>query len=259
MFLAAAAVALAALALAVTATARDGADDPPGEHREHAQGEAGDDRGGDSRRGRDRDGDRLPDRWERRHGLSPRVKQTHRDPDRDQLDNLGELRRHTNPRDHDTDDDGIDDGEDRDRDEDRDEDELEFSGTILSFADGILTIRASSGQTVTGQVTDATRISCEAERAASREGDDNSGSSNSGSGSGSNSGSAASGSGSGHTDEGDGSNSGPGPNSGPGREGDRRPDVPCGREVLVAGARVDEAELHSSPSGAVFTEVELDR
>jgi len=68
-----------------------------------------------------------------------------------------------------------------------------------------------------------------------------------------------SGPGSGTTGEGDGSTSGPGPNSGPDREGDRRPDVPCGREVLVAGARVDEAELQSSPSGAVFTEVELDR
>jgi len=247
IFLAAAAVALVALALAGAATAHDGADDPPGEHREHAQGEAGDDRG-DDRRDRDRDRDRLPDRWERRHGLSIRVKQTHRDPDRDRLDNLGELRRHTNPRDHDTDDDGVDDGEDRDQDEDRDEDELEFSGTIASFADGILTIRASNGQTVTGRVTDGTRISCEAERAARRDGDEDSGSGNSGSGSSSS-----------PTGEGGGSNSGPSPSSGPGREGDRDRDIACGREVLVPGARVDEAELQSTPSGAVFTEVELDR
>ena len=47
----------------------------------------------------DRNGDRIPDRWERRHRLSLKVKQTQRDQDHDGLNNLGEFRAKTNPRD----------------------------------------------------------------------------------------------------------------------------------------------------------------
>ena len=59
---------------------------------------------------RDRDGDRLPDRWERRHKLSTNKKSAKADPDRDRLSNLREYRLRTNPRRADTDRDGLRDG-----------------------------------------------------------------------------------------------------------------------------------------------------
>jgi hypothetical protein len=68
--------------------------------------------------GRDSNNDRIPDRWEKKHGLSLHVKQTNRDQDRDGLKNLGEFRAKTDPRDDDTDNDGTEDG-DEDRDHDR--------------------------------------------------------------------------------------------------------------------------------------------
>jgi autotransporter family porin len=61
----------------------------------------------------DRNHDRIPDRWEQRHGLSLRVNQARRDTDRDRLTNLREYRLHTDPRRRDTDRDGILDGRDR--------------------------------------------------------------------------------------------------------------------------------------------------
>jgi hypothetical protein len=68
--------------------------------------------------GRDSNNDRIPDRWEKNHGLSTHVKQTNRDQDRDGLKNLGEFRAKTDPRDDDSDNDGTEDG-DEDRDHDR--------------------------------------------------------------------------------------------------------------------------------------------
>jgi Bacterial TSP3 repeat len=59
---------------------------------------------------RDRDHDRLPDRWERNHGLSPRKASAKRDPDSDHLRNLREFRLRTHPRRADTDRDGLRDG-----------------------------------------------------------------------------------------------------------------------------------------------------
>src|SRR3954449_5106310 len=64
---------------------------------------------------RDRDHDRLPDRWEKRHHLSTHKKSAKGDPDRDSLSNLAEFRSRTDPRDADSDNDGkADDDEDRD-------------------------------------------------------------------------------------------------------------------------------------------------
>ena len=66
---------------------------------------------------RDRDHDKMPDRWETKHGLSVTKKNARGDRDRDDLSNLGEFRSHTDPLDADTDDDCIQDGdEDRDGD-----------------------------------------------------------------------------------------------------------------------------------------------
>jgi hypothetical protein len=65
----------------------------------------------------DRDSDRLPDKWEKKHHLSTKAKSASKDPDKDGLSNLGEFRSKTDPRDADTDNDGIEDGdEDRDKD-----------------------------------------------------------------------------------------------------------------------------------------------
>ncbi|PTL59650.1 hypothetical protein [Paraconexibacter algicola] len=65
----------------------------------------------------DRDHDRMPDRWERSHQLSTRSDDSARDTDRDGLSNRGEYLSGTDPRDRDSDDDGVRDArEDRDRD-----------------------------------------------------------------------------------------------------------------------------------------------
>jgi hypothetical protein len=59
---------------------------------------------------RDRDHDRLPDRWERRHDLSTSTPSAMRDPDGDHLRNRRELRLRTHPRQADTDRDRLRDG-----------------------------------------------------------------------------------------------------------------------------------------------------
>jgi hypothetical protein len=58
---------------------------------------------------RDRDHDRLPDRWEKHHHLSTFKKSAKKDPDHDRLRNLREYRLRTNPRKKDTDGDGFSD------------------------------------------------------------------------------------------------------------------------------------------------------
>jgi len=100
-----------------------------------------------SGKSRDRNHDRLPDRWERAHHLSLKVKQAKRDQDRDGLDNRGEFRARTDPRDADTDDDGIKDGK-------------EHAGTIKSFEGGVLTIALARGGELSGTVDDRTEIEC---------------------------------------------------------------------------------------------------
>src|SRR3954462_15322387 len=66
---------------------------------------------------KDRDHDKMPDKWEKAHGLSAHKKNAKGDPDADGLINRGEFRSKTDPRDADSDDDGTEDGdEDRDHD-----------------------------------------------------------------------------------------------------------------------------------------------
>jgi hypothetical protein len=124
---------------------------------------------------KDRNHDRIPDRWEKRHHLSINVKQTKRDQDRDGLNNIGEFRHKSDPRDADTDDDGLRDGRevklgddpcDDDSDDDGIEDGDEGSGTITSFdsTTGTLTIALFSGGELTGQVLDGvTEVECDDE------------------------------------------------------------------------------------------------
>lgn len=173
---------------------------------------------------RDRNHDRIPDRWEKRHHLSTKVNQARRDQDRDHLRNRGELEAGTNPRDRDSDDDGLEDGE-------------ENAGTIESFdpQTGMLAIDLFGGGTISGLVTEQTEIECEhrGSEATASDSDENEDSDD---------------------------NSGPGSvGSGPGND-DEDDDVDedtCGPEALVAGATVHEAELELENGSAVFEKVEL--
>ena len=99
---------------------------------------------------KDRNHDRIPDRWERSHGLSLKVNQAKRDQDRDRLNNRQEWRSGTDPRDDDSDGDGVTDGD-------------ESSGTIAAYdpETGELTINVMNSGPVSGLVTDATEIKCD--------------------------------------------------------------------------------------------------
>jgi hypothetical protein len=136
---------------------------------------------------RDRDRDGLPDRWERKHGLSTQRASANADPDRDRVDNRNEYREGTNPRRRDSDRDRRLDGrEDRDRDglsnvaEDRsgndpddpdtDDDGIrdadENAGTVASFSGGRLTIALAGGGTLSGTIGDDTDLGCGSENEA---------------------------------------------------------------------------------------------
>ena len=126
---------------------------------------------------KDRNHDRIPDRWEKRHHLSLNVDQASRDQDGDHLTNSGEFRAGDNPRDRDSDDDGVIDGE-----------RTPARSPRSTRPPARLTITLFGGETVSGLVTDETEIRCGHDRgddstaSASRhgEGEDNSGPGNSG-------------------------------------------------------------------------------
>ncbi|MFL5871104.1 MAG: hypothetical protein ACJ75R_08475 [Solirubrobacterales bacterium] len=110
---------------------------------------------------KDRNHDRIPDRWEKKNDLSLKHDQAKRDQDRDGLANRGEFEAGLDPRDADTDNDGVEDGD-------------EGAGTIVSFnADtGELTIDLFNGGDLTGTVTGDTEIKCEDEADDDEAGDD---------------------------------------------------------------------------------------
>jgi hypothetical protein len=206
-----------------------------------------------SAKSRDRNHDRLPDRWERAHHLSLKVNQARRDQDHDGLTNRGEFRAGTNPRDADTDNDGIRDGK-------------EHAGTITSFAGGVLTITLAQGGELAATVDPSTEIECHSTTAhASRDGaDDTSGASD-------DSGTASSGSDdpAGH-DVGDDHGDDPaGDDAGNDQGDDPAGDDPagddqgndageqCGTAALTAGAKVDEAEMSTTSAGNHWRKVEL--
>jgi hypothetical protein len=171
---------------------------------------------------RDRNHDRIPDRWEKAHHLSLNVNQGRHDQDRDHLNNMGEFKVGDNPRDADTDNDGVKDGD-------------ENAGRIDSFdaSTGRLVINLFGGDTLSGLVTDRTEIKCENENENENENDDNDRMAR-------------------HGD-----NSGPGSdNSGPGHEGDDN-EGNCTTADLTQNRVVEEAELHTEGGAAVFEEVEL--
>jgi hypothetical protein len=178
---------------------------------------------------KDRNHDRLPDKWEKRHHLSLAHKQGRRDQDHDGLKNRGEFRAHLDPRDADTDDDGIDDS-------------AEHPGTVASFQGGVLTITLANGGSVSGMVTDETEVQCDDDPGDDRgedEGDD----------------------GDHHGDGGHGDDDGGGDDSAMAADGDHGDDhedgEDCGSAALVEGAKVLQAELKIRNGEAVWDEVEL--
>ena len=102
---------------------------------------------------KDRNDDGISDRWEKRHGLSLNKDQSGRDQDRDGLKNRGEFAAKTDPRDADTDNDGISDGQ-------------ENAGTIAGYDSetGELTIDLLAGGSVTTLVTEQTEVLCSGKR-----------------------------------------------------------------------------------------------
>jgi len=216
---------------------------------------------------KDRNHDRIPDRWEKRHKLSLKTNQARLDQDRDHLRNRAEFLSGDDPRDSDSDDDGVMDGD-------------EQAGTISSFdADtGRLVIDLFGTDTIAGFVTDSTEIKCDDDSSSASASDSGSGSGESESGDdnggqgeeepgddngGDNSG-PGSGDESGDDNSGPSDNSGPGSeNSGPGHDGEDEhgehgdDDRLCTPAELVPGAVVEEAELKLENGKATFREVEL--
>jgi len=177
--------------------------------------------------------DRIPDRWEKRHRLSLNVNQAGRDQDGDQLRNRAEFLADDNPRDRDSDDDGIMDGD-------------ENAGTIASFdaTTGNLTITLFGGDTISGLVTDRTRIKCEDEHspdvtARARHGEEEPGDDRGG-----------------HGEE-PGDDHGDHSGRGPSGHDDNGTGANCTTSDLIAGATVEEAELELEHGSATFDEVEL--
>jgi hypothetical protein len=183
---------------------------------------------------KDRNHDRIPDRWEKRHHLSLHVNQAKRDQDRDHLSNLGEFKAGDNPRDADTDNDGVMDGE-------------ENAGTIASFdaETGKLTINLFGGETASGLVTEDTRIRCghEGNRGEDENGDDDGNAEASSSSDGGNSGDDPAG----HD-----ANEGPGQDE----QGDQQA-TSCAPADLVVGTTVAEADLSLRNGKAKFEEIDL--
>jgi hypothetical protein len=189
-----------------------------------------------SAKGRDRNHDRLPDRWERAHHLSLKVKQAKRDQDGDGLDNRGEFRAHLDPRDRDTDNDGIDDGD-------------ENAGTVKSFDNGVLTITLAQGGDLSATVDGDTEIECKSQAHDSSHGDD---------GPNHDAGDDQGDDGPNHEAGDDQGDDGPNHDAGDDdNEDNQGENENCGTDALTAGAKVREAELKATSSGKRWEKVEL--
>jgi len=207
---------------------------------------------------KDRNHDRIPDRWEKHHKLSLTVNQARRDQDHDHLRNRAEFLAGDNPRDADSDDDGVKDGS-------------EQAGTIVSFdaETGRLVIDLFGNDTIAGVVNGDTEIKCDDDSSTASSssegsdsgeeeaGDDNGGEGEEEAGD-DNGGEGEPGDDNGGDHEEGDDHSGPSDNSGPGHEGDDdHGDRLCTTAELVPGAVVEEAELKVENGQATFAEVEL--
>jgi hypothetical protein len=184
----------------------------------------------------DRNRDGIPDRWERANHLSLKVNQARRDQDHDGLRNKAEFRAGDNPRDADTDNDGVEDGHEK-------------AGQIASFTGGVLIVHLFNGDDVKGTVDADTEIECRtapstttAARAAD-DGDGGGGDDNSGPGSN-------------HQGQGDDGDR-HGDDEGDDNDGEDHNQAGCDATKLTAGATVGEAELKATPAGLVFEKIEL--
>jgi hypothetical protein len=197
---------------------------------------------------RDRNHDKIPDKWERHHHLSLQKNQARRDQDRDQLKNRQEFKARTNPREADTDGDGVPDGE-------------ENAGTIASFDGTTLTINLFNGSSISGVVTDQTEIKCEAAGDANDQGDDNddnddNGDDDSGSGGGGDDVRTAQAM-STHSDDGGGDDDNSGDDNGDDDNSGDDNGEDCTTADLTPDTVVHEADLELSNGQATFEEVEL--
>jgi hypothetical protein len=185
---------------------------------------------------RDHNHDGIPDRWEKRHHLSTKVNQARRDQDRDHLRNRAEFLAGTNPRNADSDGDGIPDGE-------------ENAGKIASFdpETGRLTINLFDGNTVSGLVTEETEIECRGQKDGTSASDSKGGEEGSDDDQqGEEPGDDEGGQGEPGNDQGDEEES-----------GDDDQASNCTVADLEVGAVVHEAELEIEDGSAVFEKVEL--
>ncbi|MFL5895067.1 MAG: hypothetical protein ACJ76Z_08130 [Thermoleophilaceae bacterium] len=216
---------------------------------------------------RDRNHDRIPDKWEKRHNLSTRVNVARKDPDKDGLSNLSEFRHGTDPRAADTDDDGVDDGDelrdgtnpdDADTDNDGVRDGDEVAGTITSFDGTTLTIQlpGDGAGTFAGTVTDATVIECDRDDAtapptatAADDGRDSDGGDHSGPGDGSTT--IASGDDA-NENQGEDENENQGESDDENENDDR-----CTTADLTSGTVVHEAKFTTAGGVNTFTKIEL--
>jgi hypothetical protein len=202
---------------------------------------------------KDRNHDRIPDRWEKRHRLSLHKNQARRDQDRDHLRNRAEYLSDNNPRDADSDNDGIEDGD-------------ENAGTIQSFNSetGELTIGLFGGGSVIGLVTADTKIECDEHSGASTSSEGEDGPSDHGDQPGEDEGDEPG------DEEGDQPDEHEGDQPGEGSDGEHSDGEHggsdgggcehggnCSAADLIEGAIVKEAELHLSNGQAVFEEIEL--
>lgn len=130
----------------------------------------------------DRNGDGIPDRWAKKHGLNAKKNQANRDQDRDKVKNICEYEAGTNPRKKNSDRDRVKDGKEdsdddgmvnsvesvvetdcgeSDSDGDGTDDGDEVSGFVHSFDGDILKIRMVDGTILSAPVTEATYVFCE--------------------------------------------------------------------------------------------------
>jgi hypothetical protein len=179
----------------------------------------------------DRNHDRIPDRWERANHLSLKVNQAKRDQDHDGLRNRAEFMAGDDPRDDDTDNDGIEDGQEK-------------AGQVVSFTGGVLIVHLFNGDDVKGTVDDNTEIECEKAEpttttTTARKADDGPGDDG----------------GEGDDDHGD--NQGPGHGDDEGDDDENENEAGCDTSALVPGAVVSEAELKATAAGLIFREIEL--
>ena len=196
---------------------------------------------------KDRNDDGIPDRGEKRHHLSLKVDQARRDQDSDALRNRGEYEAGMDPRDEDSDGDGIDDGD-------------EGAGTITAWDPdtGELTIAMFGGDEVTGTVTDDTEIECRNDDASEPDPEGVEETLRPGAGAPAGPSEDGAAEESGDDEESGPPAGGPGPRGGPDRAGEHDCDgSKCSVDDLAVDGVVNEAGLKVTSDGLVFVEIEL--